>query len=117
MSDLTDKKIPYGEKTDHVPTLELGNYRAEDGVNAFDQREGEELKHSLLPRHLAMISIGGVIGEYAVSANKRVILHVDSSVPRTQAPVFSSVRVTLCVPVVRSVSGSPTASWAPSASA
>ncbi|GAC94207.1 amino acid transporter [Pseudozyma hubeiensis SY62] len=39
----------------------------EDGVgatdtNAFDQRKGEELKHALLPRHMAMISIGGVIG-------------------------------------------------------
>ncbi|CDW97980.1 hypothetical protein, partial [Sporisorium scitamineum] len=44
---------------DVVATLEDG---VGSGTNAFDQRKGEELKHSLLPRHMAMISIGGVIG-------------------------------------------------------
>ncbi|SJX66314.1 probable general amino acid permease [Sporisorium reilianum f. sp. reilianum] len=44
---------------DVVATLEDG---VGSGANAFDQRKGEELKHSLLPRHMAMISIGGVIG-------------------------------------------------------
>ncbi|ETS60419.1 hypothetical protein PaG_05629 [Moesziomyces aphidis] len=47
-------------KGDVVATLEDGVGR--DDVNAFDQRKGEELKHALLPRHMAMISIGGVIG-------------------------------------------------------
>ncbi|GAK67381.1 amino acid permease [Moesziomyces antarcticus] len=47
-------------KGDIVATLEDGVGR--NDVNAFDQRKGEELKHALLPRHMAMISIGGVIG-------------------------------------------------------
>ena len=41
-------------------TLESGVFPHD--TNAFGQREGEQLKHALLPRHLAMISIGGVIG-------------------------------------------------------
>ncbi|KAJ9475945.1 Proline-specific permease [Pseudozyma hubeiensis] len=45
---------------DVVATLESGVGAAD--TNAFDQRKGEELKHALLPRHMAMISIGGVIG-------------------------------------------------------
>ncbi|CAO1624639.1 unnamed protein product [Jaminaea pallidilutea] len=49
------------EKIDNVGTLEAGNYGQSD-LNAFGQHRGEELKHALLPRHVAMISIGGVIG-------------------------------------------------------
>lgn len=53
------------EKTDSLKGEVVATL--EDGVgtnttNAFDQRKGEELKHALLPRHMAMISIGGVIG-------------------------------------------------------
>ncbi|KAN0062599.1 hypothetical protein ACQY0O_005132 [Thecaphora frezii] len=62
LSPPSDKKDIYSEpgaEKDAVYTLEDGNYV---DTNAFDQRKGEELKHALLPRHLAMISIGGVIG-------------------------------------------------------
>lgn len=60
----SDKKLAAGsDKTDQVPTLEVGNWRPEDGTNVFGQRENEELKAGLLPRHMAMISVGGVIGE------------------------------------------------------
>ncbi|PWN25795.1 putative general amino acid permease [Jaminaea rosea] len=52
---------PGQEKGDVVPTLETGEY-GRDPTNAFGQQEHEKLKHALLPRHLAMISIGGVIG-------------------------------------------------------
>lgn len=62
--DTKDEK-PYfngNEKADVVPTLETGAY-GQDNTNAFGQQGNEELKHALLPRHVAMISIGGVIGE------------------------------------------------------
>ncbi|CAO1616661.1 unnamed protein product [Parajaminaea phylloscopi] len=60
--DIKDKQHSYSaEKVDQVATLENQDYGLNDR-NAFDQGKGEELKHALAPRHLAMISIGGVIG-------------------------------------------------------
>ncbi|KAJ1021441.1 hypothetical protein NDA13_005482 [Ustilago tritici] len=56
-----DKSGSFIQKHDvYVATLEDGTDANQ--TNAFDQRKGEELKHALLPRHMAMISIGGVIG-------------------------------------------------------
>jgi hypothetical protein len=57
-----DKKDYSGEKTDVLPALETGNYDHGDGINAFGQRKDEKLAPALKPRHMAMISIGGVIG-------------------------------------------------------
>lgn len=48
------------QKGDVVATLEDGV--GPNHTNALGQRQGEVLKHALLPRHMAMISIGGVIG-------------------------------------------------------
>lgn len=39
-----------------------GGQTGHRGLNAFEQADNEQLSHALLPRHLAMISIGGVIG-------------------------------------------------------
>ncbi|SPO31633.1 probable general amino acid permease [Ustilago trichophora] len=59
-SEEKDKSGSFTHKGDVVATLEDGV--GANSTNAFDQRKGEELKHALLPRHMAMISIGGVIG-------------------------------------------------------
>ncbi|CAO1638543.1 unnamed protein product [Sympodiomycopsis kandeliae] len=44
------------------PRTSNAGHRSRSDVNAFDQRSDERLTHALLPRHLAMISVGGVIG-------------------------------------------------------
>lgn len=59
-SEEKDKSGSF-QKADVVATLEDGVGGAQQ-TNALGQRKGEELKHALLPRHMAMISIGGVIG-------------------------------------------------------
>lgn len=63
MSDIDNKEKSFGgDKHDVLPALETGDYAQGGSTNAFGQNKGEELHASLLPRHLAMISIGGVIG-------------------------------------------------------
>lgn len=42
----------------YVGTLEA----QEPEINELGQKQGEQLHHALKPRHVAMISIGGVIG-------------------------------------------------------
>lgn len=50
------------EKQEYVGTLEQGGTEFSGEFNELDQRKGEHLAHALKPRHVAMISIGGVIG-------------------------------------------------------
>ncbi|SPO30405.1 uncharacterized protein UTRI_06335 [Ustilago trichophora] len=90
-------------KGDVVATLEDGVVA--NATNAFDQRKGEELKHALLPRHMAMISIGGVIGT-GLFLGTASSLHnagplglwlgylVMGSVPRQQIPPASWANIT-----------------------
>lgn len=75
-SDDKDKQLYSQDKVDVLPTLENGEYGA-PSHNAFDQAKGEELSSSLLPRHLSMISIGGVIGTGLVSSDETTSVEND----------------------------------------
>lgn len=64
MSFEDKKDLPAYGNDKAVATLEAGSVDEIPAgeVNAFGQKQGEQLTHQLKPRHLAMISIGGVIG-------------------------------------------------------
>lgn len=49
---------PVDEQKEYLGTLE----RQQSEINDLGQKNGEHLQHALKPRHVAMISIGGVIG-------------------------------------------------------
>ena len=49
------------DKQAYVGTLEQGQY-GEPEMNALGQKQDEMLHAVMKPRHVAMISIGGVIG-------------------------------------------------------
>ena len=55
------KASPSLEKDAYVPALESGRYVDSD-KNELDQRSDEHLHLVMKSRHIAMISIGGVIG-------------------------------------------------------
>jgi len=70
MSNMQEEKAPIDSK-DGSFEAETSPYKYDAETNApigpgdkdaFDQRKGEELHRGLKARHVAMISIGGVIG-------------------------------------------------------
>jgi yeast amino acid transporter len=56
--DVYKSDSPVDEQKEYLGTLE----RQQSEVNDLGQKNGEHLQHALKPRHVAMISIGGVIG-------------------------------------------------------
>lgn len=59
--DIYKAGSPVDEKQAYVGTLEQGNY-VQSEINELGQKSDEKLNHVMKSRHIAMISIGGVIG-------------------------------------------------------
>lgn len=65
-----DKESISGQQIEVAHAYDSEKHTTHGELNAFGQKNGEELQRALKARHVAMISIGGVIGESDCAASE-----------------------------------------------